>query len=228
MNLSHLRAFCWLRWRLFVNQLAKGGLANKVLLAILAVMAVGGSVVFFIGFFAIGLLVFALPDVPPSILMFAWDGLAVSFLFFWSVGLMTELQRSEAFSLDKFLHLPVSPSGAFVFNYLSSLMSVNLLIFMPAMVGFALGLAFSKGPAMLLLLFLVAAFFLMVTALTYQFQGWLATLMVNKRRRRTIIGIVTVVFLLVTQAPNAARTFTSGPGTSSNSTVNCRPRSKRS
>ena len=52
-------------------------------------------------------------------------------------------------------------------------------MFVPAMLGLWLGLLISKGWAMLLLLPLLASFLLMVTALTYQFQGWLASLMSN-------------------------------------------------
>ena len=48
--------------------------------------------------------------------------LIVGFLFFWSIGLLTELQRTEPLSLSKFLHLPVSVNGAFLINYLSSLL----------------------------------------------------------------------------------------------------------
>ena len=44
------------------------------------------------------------------------------------------------------------------------------------MVALALGLALSRGPLMLLLLPLIAAFFFMTTAITYQFQGWLASI----------------------------------------------------
>ena len=42
----------------------------------------------------------------------------------------------------------------------------------------------------------------MVTALTYQFQGWLASLMSNPRRRRTVIVVATAVFVLIFQLPN--------------------------
>ena len=42
----------------------------------------------------------------------------------------------------------------------------------------------------------------MVTGLTYQFQGWLAALMVNPRRRRTVIVLLTMAFVLVFQLPN--------------------------
>ena len=92
----------------------------------------------------------------------------------------------------------------FLINYLSSFFSVNVLVFGPAMVAFALGLALSRGPIMLLQLPLVAAFFFMMTALTYQFQGWLAALMVNPRRRRTIIVMFTMGFVLLAQLPNLA------------------------
>jgi ABC-2 type transport system permease protein len=49
---------------------------------------------------------------------------------------------------------------------------------------------------------LLAAFVLAVTGLTYQFQGWLASLMSNPRRRRTVIVVVTMAFILIFQLPN--------------------------
>jgi hypothetical protein len=85
------------------------------------------------------------------------------------------------------------------------------------MLGLATGLVFSEGLKMLLLFPLIAAFALMVTALTHQFRGWLASLMVNQRRRRTIISLATLIFVLLVQTPNIIN-FTSGrwrsrPGT---------------
>ena len=60
------------------------------------------------------------------------------------------------------------------------------------MLGLALALAVVQGPAACCsALPLLAAFLLAVTALTYQFQGWLASLMTNPRRRRTVIVVVT-------------------------------------
>lgn len=200
MNWAHLRCFLWLRWRIRVNQLRKGGVANAVLLAIVAVCLGLFAVSLFVSAFLVGVL--ALPHAPPSVLMYIWDGLVVVFLFSWGIGLITELQRSEILSLEKFLHLPVSPSGAFVINYLSSLVSLTLLLFFPAMFALCLALVFAKGAAMLLLLPVLAAFLLMVTALTYQFQSWLASLMINKRRRRTIVVAVTAGFILLFQVPN--------------------------
>src|SRR5439155_917075 len=65
-----------------------------------------------------------------------------------------------------------------------------------------IGLIVSHGPLMLLELPLVAAAVFALTAVTYQFQGWLASLMANPRRRRTIIVLVTGGFILIAQLPN--------------------------
>ena len=139
--------------------------------------------------------------------MYAWDGLIVGFLFFWSIGLVTELQRTEPLSLSKFLHLPVSVNGAFLINYLSSLLRLSLIVFGPVMLGFGLALVYAKGMLLLPVLPSLAAFLLMVTALTYQFQGWLASLMSNPRRRRTVIVATTAIFILIAQLPNLLNFF---------------------
>jgi ABC-2 type transport system permease protein len=208
MNPQHLRAFFWLQWRLRVNQFKKGGTLNLILFAILGVGALILSVVLFVSFLLLGMFAFDDADWQarggasvPEILMYVWDGFIIAFLFAWMIGLVADLQRAEALALDRFLHLPVSLSGVFLLNYLSSLLSLTLIVFVPVMVGFALGLAIGRGPEMLLLFPLLAAFLLMVTAVSYQFQGWLASLMVNKRRRRTIVVAVTAAFVLLFQLP---------------------------
>jgi ABC-2 type transport system permease protein len=200
VNWQHLKAFLWLRWRLRVNQFRKAGALNAVLL-IFALVVVGTAAVglFVTGFF-VGL--FAMPHASPVARLLVWDGVVVVFLFCWMIGLMAELQRAEGLAIDKFLHLPASPAGVFLVNYLSSLFSLTLIAFVPGMVGLVLGETLSDGPAVLLGLPLVAAFILMLTAVTYQFQGWLASLMANPRRRRTVIVLVTAGVILLAQLPN--------------------------
>lgn len=200
MNREHLKAFLWLRWRLRVNQFRKAGTVNAVLFTIFAVCCLLASVMLFV----IGLLVglFAFQNAPAYAHLFTWDGIVLAFLFGWMIGLLTDLQRPEALSLDRFLHLPVSLSGAFLINYLSSLLSLTMIVFLPGMIGLILGLTISKGPLMLLELPLLAAALFALTAVTYQFQGWLASLMANPRRRRTIVVLITGGFILVAQAPN--------------------------
>lgn len=198
MNWHHLAAFLWLTWRLRVNQIKRGGIANQIILGILAFKLALGVVALFIGCFILALV---FKDAPPIAQLIFWDVVVFSFLMWWGIGLLADLQRSESLSLTKFLHLPVSLTGVFLLNYLASLFSVTLALTLPAMVGFSLGMVVSAGPLLLLLLPLVATFLLMVTALSYQFQGWLASLMADKRRRRTVIFIVTLVMVVVFQLP---------------------------
>jgi ABC-2 type transport system permease protein len=200
VNMRHFRAFLWLRWRLRVNQLRRGGIANIVILVLFAMLIAGLGVLMLVGGVLVGLL--AMKDAPPYAFLFVWDGVVVGMLFFWCITLIADLQRSDPLTLDKVLHLPVSPTGAFVINYLSSFFNVTLILFLAGMFGLATGLLFSRGPAMLALFPPVAAFALALTAVTYQFQGWLAALMTNPRRRRTIIVVMTATFILVAQLPN--------------------------
>lgn len=200
MNLKHLSAFVWLRSRIRVNQFRKGGTAGQIILVILTVMMVTAGVGLFVGGFFAGL--FGLPAAPSAARLLIWDGVVVGFLFVWMIGLLTELQRSEPLTLEKFLHLPVSPAGVFIVNYVSSLFSITLVLFAAAAFGLLIGQLFAVGPIMLFGVIAFAAFVFAATALTYQFQGWLAVLMSNPRRRRTVIVFVTFGFILLVQIPN--------------------------
>ena len=200
MNWQHFQAFVWLRWRMMVNQWRRAGAFNAVLMMVIAVGAVVVAVPLLIGSFAMG--VNAIPKGTPMHLLYVWDGLIVAFLFTWMIGLITELQRSEPLSLSKFLHLPVSVKSAFLINYFSSLLRLSLIFFVPMMLGYSLALVFVKGAMLLTVLPALAAFLLMVTALTYQFQGWLSSLMNNPRRRRLVVVAVTVIFVLGSQLPS--------------------------
>jgi ABC-2 type transport system permease protein len=197
---EQFRAFLWLRWRIRRNRLKRASTGSVVIERIFAALAVFSAAAMFTFSLAIGFFVLSKATAP--VVMLVWDGAVAGFLFFWLIELVSELQRSEVLSLDKFLHLPVSLSGVFLMNYISSFYSLNVTFFLPAMTGLAIGLLFSKGPIILLLFPLLAAFFLMVTAVTYQFRGWLASLMENKRRRRTIVTILTVLMVLLFQLPN--------------------------
>jgi ABC-2 type transport system permease protein len=197
---GQLQAFLWLRWRLRRNRQKRAAAGSVIIETVFAALSILSAAIAFFIFFAVG--VFLLPRVSAPIVMLIWDGAVVVSLFVWLVDLVSELQRSEVLSLDKFLHLPVSLSSVFLMNYVSSLYSPNVTIFLPAMIGLTLGMVFSKGPIVLLLFPVVVAFFLMVTALSYQFRGWLASLMQNKRRRRTIVTLLTVAMVLLFQIPN--------------------------
>ena len=209
MNWRHAQAFLWLRWRLLVNQSRRAGKFNAWLTVVFCVIVAVSVIPSFVASFALA--VYLLPRATPTHLMYAWDGLISAFLFFWIIGLLTELQRNDPLSLAKFLHLPVSVTGAFLLNYVSSLGRLSLLMFGPVMLGFALALVVVRGREQWAVVPLLAALLLVVTALTYQFQGWLALLMNNPRRRRAVVAGVTMGIILLAQAPNLINIYGFGP-----------------
>lgn len=121
MRWIQLKTFLWLRWRLSMNHGKRLSQVNvfidRLIKVLLVVFACGSMVAFFL----VGR--FALADAPPFAFIVAWDVAAGGFVLFSLIGLMLELQRAEMLTLDKLLHLPVSPAGAFLINYLGSLLS---------------------------------------------------------------------------------------------------------
>ena len=202
METSQLRTVLWLRWRLTKNQWARGGQVSAALsLAVVAIVSVVGLAGSLAG---VLLGVLRLADEPPQTLLLVWDGLIFAFLFFWIIGVVSNIQRSETIDVGKMLHLPVSLRGLFLINFLASHLTLSIALFLPGMLGLVLGLALGRGVAMLAMVPLILGCLFMVTAWTYCLRGWLVTLMVNPRRRRAVIAIVTFLFILICQLPNLA------------------------
>jgi len=200
MDRHFLRTILWLRWRLTRNQWSRGGRLNAVLTMIILI---GGFVLGLLGAVA-GVLVgfFRMAEFSPEMLLGFWDAIILVFLFFWVIGLVSEIQRSESIDIGKMLHLPISLNDIFVVNYFASHLTLSIILFLPAMLGLSLGLLLGRSIYMILMFPLVLGFIFMITAWTYCLRGWLVTLMVNKRRRRAIIAGITFVFILVFQLPN--------------------------
>ncbi len=200
MSWSQLRTIFWLRWRLTRNQWSRSGQLNAALTMI--VMAIGFAAGVAGGFVGVLAGVFALADASAPVLLAVWDVIVGGFLFFWMVGIVSEIQRSEVIDISRMLHLPISLREIFLVNYLASHLTVSIIIFLPGMLGLSLGLVASKGWSMTWLIPLVLSLIFMITAWTYCLRGWLVALMVNKRRRRAVIAGVTITFILLCQLPN--------------------------
>jgi len=199
MNWSQLRTIIWLRWRLSRNQWSRGGKMNAILTIIITFIGLG------IGFAGciVGLLIgtFALSKVSPPIMLVVWDMIIGMFLFFWLAGIVSEIQRSETIDISRLLHLPISLRNVFLINYIASHLTISIILFLPGMLGLSAGLVLGGKGFMVLMFPLVLGIIFMVTAWTYCLRGWLITLMMNKRRRRTIIAGVTFAFILLSQLP---------------------------
>ena len=200
MSWEQLKTLLWLRWRLTRNQWIKLGRVNAFICMAFTVIGLLAALTGGVTGFLLG--IFTMADASPLKLMFIFDLFLLPFLFFWMLGVLTEIQRSEAIDLGRLFHLPVTLHGVFVTNYLTSLVTPSIVMMAPLMFGFCGGLALSKGPGMLWLFPLVLGLFFMITAWTYYFRGWLISLMQNQRRRRTVITLATVVFILLCQLPN--------------------------
>ena len=202
--LHHFQTFVWLRWRIRVNQLRHGSSLGKALAAILLV----SFAMFCIGSFVIGGLVgaFAPRLIPRDFYFLLWDGLIALFCFVWMMHVATDIQRSDAITFDRILHLPVSIPQAFVLNYLSSLLNMTLISLCVISLGFTFGSCFSIGPIALLFLIPLVFFVVAITALTYQLQGWLAVFMSNPRRRRIVMIVIPLCIIVISQMPSLLAT----------------------
>ena len=208
MNRSQLKTMLWMRWRIIVNTAKKSSkISNAFIGALLALSFVlaGGL---FIWAFVAG--VDDLPKIEAKYVLWIWLALALIFFFFWLIGLVMELKRSDSMSFKNLLHLPVSLNWVFTYNYLSSFVSLSVLIFLPPMLGLSLAFVVTHGASMLLGLPLVLGYFAMITALTYQLRGWLARLMEDKRRGRAIVMGITFLLVLLIQTPNIINLTTRG------------------
>jgi hypothetical protein len=200
MNQEQLKTILWLRWRLMCNQWKRTRGLGAVITVIVGVSALMLAALCFAG--ALFGAIFGLDKASPQVVMGVWIGVTVFFLFFWMIGLFTELQRSETIDLQKLMHLPVALGQMFVINYLVSHFTLSIILVVPAMVGLSIGLAIARGPEMILLIPLALSMVFMVSAWTYCLRGWLATMMSNPRRRRTVIMCITLAFVLLSQGPN--------------------------
>jgi len=205
MNLAHLRAFLWLRFTLSKRQLSRSDAANRVLSIVFYTLGILAAIGLAIGGFFLGYSV--IPNLTWANRLLIWNGLVVMFLFVRFTGILHALQRSEPLSIDRFLHLPVSPRDIFALNYASSLFDLTWVMFYSTAGAMLLGQCISMGAIHLLAVVPLAAFAFMLSALQYQFQGWLAVLMSNPRRRRTVILAFTMGILLIAQAPNLINMF---------------------
>src|ERR1051326_624345 len=201
MNWSQLRTVFWLRWRLSWNQWSRRGGALSAAVTFIAVVI---GLLIAEGRFVAGVIAGAsrLLLSSPQMMLLAWDVIIGVFLFLWIIGVLAEMQRSEAIDLGRLLHLPVSLNWIFVVNYLASHLTLSIIVFLSGSLGLCAGLTWCGGWGMALLVPLVLSFAFMVTAWTYCLRGWLLSLMVNPRRRRSILVGLTLAVVLLGQLPN--------------------------
>lgn len=201
MSFAHLRTILWLRWRLTMNQIRKESLVTRMFS--IAVLVIGGLSVFgsVSSIFSIGFWVF--PSQPPWWLAYLWDAVAAVFLVSWIWNVVAELQQRESLSLDKFLHLPVAPWNIVWLNYFASWFNLTLVFFVPSALALSIVVGLRYGGWLWLTPFLAIAFFFMITAITWQFRGWMTSMMQNPRRRSLLVALGTTALIIVLLLPTS-------------------------
>ena len=200
MNWEQLKTLVWLRWRLTRNQMTKGSALNAILRGIALVCGVLLLIGSILGGFVAGYNIFK--HVAAGYLLLAADIFTGVFLFLWLLGLLQEIQRAEAIDFQRLMHLPISLRQLFTLNFVASLVTPSLILFLPGTVALALGATLGSGLKWLALIPLALGFFFLITAWTYCLRGWLVSLMVNPRRRRSIVTGITIAIVLLVQGPN--------------------------
>jgi hypothetical protein len=201
MSWTQLCTILWLRWRLTRNQWSRHGTMTAMISVIVTTLLVATGAAGGIGGFLVGAL--GKMGTSPTAMLGLWDVLIGAFLLFWLIGVLSEIQRSEAIDVGKVLHMPISLKGIFLVNYLASHLTLSIIVFVPWMVGLAAGFMWSHGWAMVLLLPLIVGFLFSITTWTYYLRGWLVAMLVrNPRRYHAIVAGISIVFMLLSQLPN--------------------------
>jgi len=204
---NHLKTLLWLKFTLFRHILTKSTgarvtLALTILVYLLVVgAALGISAALF--FLARSVSYGAVIKEGGSLILFAVsNGFLAMFLLFWFIGLMTEIQRSDIIDFRKMLYFPVSLRMVLGLNFFVSLFSPALIFYALPVGALILGLATNGFRVALIGIPLAAAYYLMLAAWTYFIRGFLAALMENKRRRRTVLAVVAIIAGLIGWVPN--------------------------
>ena len=62
--------------------------------------------------------------------MGAWNALCGGFLFLWLAGLANDATRGDSLSLEKLMHLPISPACVFALNFLLTWINFPIVFLM--------------------------------------------------------------------------------------------------
>ncbi len=200
MSARRLKAVFLLRWQLSRNAFHRASAFSAAVYVILRVLFLLGLVGGTIGAFFLGK-----SDVlaaNPNRILWLVSGAISAFLFFWLIGLLAELQRSDSLDPRRMAHLPISRKEMFLFNYAVSHWTPSCLLFLSISAGFVIGTMFRFGERMALAFGLLVLMILAISSWTYALRGWLTKLMLNERRRRSLIVWMTCAIILMAQVPN--------------------------
>lgn len=196
----YVRQLIWLRRLLWRRRWRRKSATLRTIGSIGVVLGVLASLLGFFVALAVG--IFGLPVIETSTVALIFAGLIYVFTFMRFISLVTGVQSGEGFPMDNLLHLPFSIRQVFYLNFTMAQINLPNLIFLPMMLALGLGSAISLGIANVLMLVFILVFATFMSAVLYQFQGWVVTSVKNKRNRLTFLYILMTFAVIAFQLPN--------------------------
>jgi hypothetical protein len=138
----------------------------------------------------------------PKGALFAFGIYTVAVLVFWMIDFMSEIQKGDLVDMGELLYLPVTLREVYLFHFVASLACPAFILTAPAGCALALGCAVSVHPLLLLAVAPVLLLEMALAAWVYHVRSWIARLMVNKRRGRSIVAFLTLAMVLLFQTPH--------------------------
>lgn len=203
---EQIKALFLLKIAIMRNQRRRGQVVSDIFRTLFLVFALLGACGLGIGCFFLGFFMTKTQSSVDIVLVFTDIAVGI-YLFFILVGFLTELHVTEVLDFKKMMYLPISLKMVFLMNMLMSLIAASTIFLVMELTGFILGAAFSIGPRILPGIFLIFVFLWMIGAWLYFIKSWLAILLENKRRRRTVAALAGLLFVLLGQLPNLANMY---------------------
>lgn len=136
------------------------------------------------------------PEQTRSMTLLALNLLLLVYLLGWFWGFAMEMQRSDVIDVKKMLYFPVPLSIINGINYLVSLAGFTTLFYTAASLGLISGLWWAGGARQLLAVPAAGLFYFAASAWAYYLRGLMAVWMENKRRRRILLSLLPLFFMV--------------------------------
>ena len=185
-------------WRSRLNRWMKDALISRWLGSIFWIVITWGLILCFAVFVAAGVATAgATASGKPYAALLAWNALCGFFLFLWLIGLANEIVRGDGLSLQRLMHLPISPASVFAFNFFLTWINLPILFFLASALGMAMGHCVIEGVWGLWRLIPILSYTLMVTAITSHLQGKVIVLIANPKTRKFLMTAVPILLSLI-------------------------------
>jgi hypothetical protein len=192
--MGYIKALVILQFHLARHTMTRGKLVAYFLVgcivsAALVFAGILGAVFYFLGSAWF-------PEQPRSMSLLALNLLLLVYVLGWFWGFALEMQRSDPVDVKKMLHFPVPLAIINAINFAVSTIGFTSLFYAASAIGLVAGMARAYPGRGIFALFAAGAFFFAASAWAYYLRGLMAVWMENKRRRRLLMSVLPIFFMV--------------------------------